>query len=331
MPPAPAPHWTATLRESVVLRPALHAAALAGGYLVAATAYIVFSSEAAARVAGSIPELGLVEQVKGVLFVAITGLAFYLFAWAVLARLREREAEVAVQREALGNAESRAVAGAMASAVAHDIRNALTASTVELELLLESDQLVAADREAVVGVRSANRQIIELAQRLSDIGRKRLGAEANTHFDLAPLLRETSRLLARHRALLPHHFEATGLDVACPMYGSPLLITRAVTNLLINAGEAMTEAGAVMLSTERNRDASVTILVDDSGPGIALDDRELVFDPFHTTKPTGTGVGLTSVRICADHHHGSVEVTTSPLGGARFALTLRTRPVETSP
>lgn len=323
-PPSAAP-WTTTLRESVVLRPALHAAVLAGGYLIAATAYIIFSSEAAATVAASIPELGFVEQVKGVLFVVVTGVAFYLFAWAVLSRLRQREAEAASHLEALTAAENRAVAGALASAVAHDIRNALTASTVELELLLESAHLAADDRRAVEDVRAANRQIIELAQRLSDAGRERLGAESNTSFDLAAVLREVTHLCGRHRALRPHHLDTHGLDIPCPMTGNRLLITRAVTNLVINAGEAMAEVGAVLVSLEWNRDGTVTIMVDDAGPGIPRERRETIFEAFHTTKATGTGVGLTSVQMCAEHHGGTVRIDTSPLGGARFALTLQTQ------
>jgi two-component system NtrC family sensor kinase len=68
----------------------------------------------------------------------------------------------------------------------------------------------------------------------------------------------------------------------------------------------------------------VTLTLDDSGPGVPLDMRPRIFDPFFTTKPTGvgTGIGLSVCHGVVESHGGSINVTDSPDGGARFVIKL---------
>jgi len=62
--------------------------------------------------------------------------------------------------------------------------------------------------------------------------------------------------------------------------------------------------------------------VNDNGPGIPLDARERMFQPFFTTKRTGTGLGLALVQKIIVFHNGRISVATSPLGGASLQVTL---------
>jgi two-component system NtrC family sensor kinase len=66
------------------------------------------------------------------------------------------------------------------------------------------------------------------------------------------------------------------------------------------------------------------ITVDDEGPGVPEDRREKIFEPFYTTKPegVGTGLGLAISHTILREHKGSLRVTRSPLGGARFEARL---------
>lgn len=70
----------------------------------------------------------------------------------------------------------------------------------------------------------------------------------------------------------------------------------------------------------------VSLWVDDSGSGVAPEDRERIFDQFvrgrHEKPGTGSGLGLAIVRRIAEAHHGTVHVEPSTLGGARFVLDL---------
>jgi signal transduction histidine kinase len=65
--------------------------------------------------------------------------------------------------------------------------------------------------------------------------------------------------------------------------------------------------------------------VHDSGTGVPRDERKKIFSALYTTKSSGTGLGLLSVKACAKIHEGFVEVDDSPLGGACFRLCLPVR------
>jgi nitrogen fixation/metabolism regulation signal transduction histidine kinase len=117
---------------------------------------------------------------------------------------------------------------------------------------------------------------------------------------------------------LQRSYPDLALDFAAPQHkvtllADRMLLKRALHNLVVNAREA--GAKTVRLSLD-----GPAILVDDDGPGVP--DLPL-FDPYVTTKEHGTGLGLAIVRKIALEHGGDVTVEKSPLGGARFRLTLR--------
>jgi len=101
------------------------------------------------------------------------------------------------------------------------------------------------------------------------------------------------------------------------------LLTHALINLLTNAIEAVSSVAqpAVELHVESNDD-SVVIAVRDNGPGIRDDEREQIFVPFHTTKPGGSGIGLSLARQIAIAHGGKLEVQPNTQSGCVFLLTL---------
>ena len=98
-----------------------------------------------------------------------------------------------------------------------------------------------------------------------------------------------------------------------------------VSNLVLNAGEAANGRGTIEVATAEQGD-EVLIEVHDDGPGVAKERRATLFDNLATTKATGTGLGLFSVRACAQGLGGSVEVGESPLGGALFRVRLPRQP-----
>jgi two-component system sensor histidine kinase MprB len=98
-------------------------------------------------------------------------------------------------------------------------------------------------------------------------------------------------------------------------------ISRAVTNLLDNAGKWSPSGGTVEVSV-----AAGEVLVRDHGPGVAADDAPHVFDRFWRASSArhlpGSGLGLSIVKDIAEKHGGSVTLETAPGGGARFRLRL---------
>ena len=99
-----------------------------------------------------------------------------------------------------------------------------------------------------------------------------------------------------------------------------------VLNLILNAVEAMSsvEAGPreLLISTEQHHAGGVLVTVRDSGPGIAPEHLDRVFDAFYTTKSSGVGMGLSICRSIINAHGGRLWADASPTGGAVFQFTL---------
>lgn len=108
--------------------------------------------------------------------------------------------------------------------------------------------------------------------------------------------------------------------------GSPVLLRRALVNLLRNAAEATPaerrcESDAILLVGDTSN-GEVALSVEDRGPGVDPSEREKIFLPFFSTKPNGVGFGLAIVARIAELHGGTVEVTSRPGGGSVFTLRL---------
>jgi signal transduction histidine kinase len=103
------------------------------------------------------------------------------------------------------------------------------------------------------------------------------------------------------------------------------LTDQVFTNLLMNACEAMGEQGGelwvrVRAVDEKNREAGVVVEIEDSGPGVAPEMKEQIFNPFVTTKKSGVGLGLAIVSKIVDAHGGSVKLISEPGHGACFRV-----------
>ena len=109
----------------------------------------------------------------------------------------------------------------------------------------------------------------------------------------------------------------------------PELVGEVLTNLVNNALDAIRESiGSRIAARVEQVDGVIKFTVEDDCAGIPEGQRELVFKPFHTTKSSGSGLGLAFCKKIAEAHGGTMSVDRSPFGGARFVLEL---PTPTSP
>ena len=104
-------------------------------------------------------------------------------------------------------------------------------------------------------------------------------------------------------------------------------VLRGVRNVVANALDWAPPAGRVRVSIRGDSDG-IHVVVDDSGPGVPLEERARIFDPFvrgriRQGRRIGYGLGLAIARSAVEAHGGTISVTESPLGGARFTMTLR--------
>jgi signal transduction histidine kinase len=99
-------------------------------------------------------------------------------------------------------------------------------------------------------------------------------------------------------------------------------------NLLLNALDAMPDGGQLDVSWESPVDGRVRLTVADTGAGIPLEVAGRLFTPFTTTKPTGTGLGLSLSARIVQEHGGSIRAENRSSGGARFTITIPMAPPE---
>lgn len=100
-----------------------------------------------------------------------------------------------------------------------------------------------------------------------------------------------------------------------------MLLRQALSNLIINAGEAMPNGGSISIGVRKVQNKA-EISIRDSGCGIPDDIRQKIFLPFYSTKPQGIGFGLALVQKIVVSHGGSIEVESREGEGSLFTITL---------
>lgn len=109
-----------------------------------------------------------------------------------------------------------------------------------------------------------------------------------------------------------------------PISADPELLHRALSNLVLNAMDAMPEGGTLTMTVSRSGDAA-RMAVADSGEGLTPEECERLFTPYYTTKQHGTGLGLAIVQSVVADHHGTIAAERGEDGGARFVIELPLR------
>jgi two-component system nitrogen regulation sensor histidine kinase NtrY len=215
----------------------------------------------------------------------------------------------------------------VARRLAHEIKNPLTPIQLAVQELASQYRGGDAGYERLLGtVQEILKEEIGSIRRLVDdfSAFAKLPKVEPAPVDLGQIVEDFVRAHAEWQAFV--HFERPPAVVGA--LGDRMLIRRVLHNLVENAVlAAQGAARAPEVRVAVADDAGVAVItVDDNGPGIPADRRERVFDPYVTTREHGTGLGLAIVRKIVLDHGGDVRVAdqASPLGGARFVVTLPT-------
>jgi len=110
-------------------------------------------------------------------------------------------------------------------------------------------------------------------------------------------------------------------DALMPLNADPELLHRALSNLVLNAMDAMPDGGTLTISACPT-DESVELRVSDTGQGLTPEECERLFTPYYTTRQHGTGLGLAIVQSVVADHTGTISVESPTGGGATFIITL---------
>jgi two-component system, cell cycle sensor histidine kinase and response regulator CckA len=246
--------------------------------------------------------------------------------------------EVTEQRPAahhLVRSQKMEAIGQLAAGVAHDFNNLLTVIHAHASLHLANTQLDKAVVESLRQISLTAERASELTRRLLAFSRKQ--AERVQTLDLGRTLARTEPVLRR---ILGDKIELSFISPAKlpPILGDGGAIEQIITNLVVNAREALPEGGRIAVAAEvvsltadavrGNPEARpgcfAALSVTDNGCGIPPELLSRVCEPFFTTKPagTGTGLGLSTVYALVRQHQGWMEVTSAPGQGTTIRVHL---------
>lgn len=219
--------------------------------------------------------------------------------------------------------------GTMASALAHELNQPLTAVANYLEA--SRDLLDSPDPETREILRGALSEAATQAVRAGEIVRKLRSYVSRGEVDarpvsLRPLLLDAVALTktSRDRADIP---VIITLDAPVDrVLADPIQVQQVVINLIRNAMDAMTgleNARIEIRAAPADEPGFVEISVCDNGPGLSPEMKETIFKPFATTKAQGMGLGLSICQTIVEAHGGSIRAVAAPAGGTCFRFTLR--------
>ncbi len=220
-------------------------------------------------------------------------------------------------------AEKLAAVGTMTAGLSHEIRNPLNAAGLQLSVLERRIEKLPADvrLNLLAPLKLVRDEITRLDHLLEDFLQLARPRELKSDsIGLQPLVGRVLDLLesdaARRGVTLDRHLAAVPA-----VRGDDGRLRQVVMNLTLNALEATPKGGHVQLTLAVDGQA-VVLHVDDAGKGVPEELRERIFEPFFTTKAQGTGLGLPITHSIVTQHGGTIIVSTSPAGGARFSVSL---------
>jgi signal transduction histidine kinase len=251
--------------------------------------------------------------------VGILTLALLYVVW-LLNRAQIVEAEA-------HEADRLAYLGTLASGLAHEIRNPLSAINLNLQMIEEDLGANAAETSDLGALLGGTKQEIKRLDRLATnflVYARPLELEKN-EIDIVQLLDEIVLLKQRECNSSGIRLSRAGNSASLKFKGDPDLLKQAVLNLVVNAQDAVVskQNGNRRIELVAGRSADhLFIRVIDNGPGISPDDARGLFKLFYSGKRGGTGLGLPIAQRIVESHGGRIEWHNLPEGGAEFTIKL---------
>ena len=234
----------------------------------------------------------------------------------LLARKRMEEAN-----KKLIQAEKLASIGRISAGIAHEIRNPLTSVKLNIQKLYQSDHLDEIEKEHLS---LSQEGIVQMEKFIKDLLDFTRASELNLNwFSIEQILDESIKIVADSLALKKIVLEKDYEQGLPKVLVDGDKMRQVFLNVLRNAYEAVEEAGRIKVSLSLLKDKSgkkIKIEIADNGGGILPEKREIIFEPFYTTKSSGIGLGLPNARKIIEQHKGSIKVKDDFKPGACFEI-----------
>jgi len=205
--------------------------------------------------------------------------------------------------------------------IAHEIKNPLNAAMIHLELLRGQVADLPDALQSVGVITDQVRRLDEVVQTFMKFTRPE-----DLHLQAVDLADAFERLRPVLDAEATKHRVDLKVDIPAGLPavdGDPNLLDQAFLNLALNAFQAMPNGGRLRVSARETPGRLVTIEIEDSGVGIAPEHLTQIFDLYYTTKPSGSGIGLSLVFRTVQLHDGEIEVQSTLGRGTTFKIRLR--------
>lgn len=234
--------------------------------------------------------------------------------------IRQRALERLKLEEKLNRAKHLSSLGEMTAGISHEIRNPLGIIKSSAELL----------KKKMSGFDAANKIpdiIIEESSRLNNIITDFLNyarPKSPSHADcrIADILEKNITYLKPQIEEKGYVIKTYIADALPPLSADADMLHQAFLNILLNAMQAMPDGGEIQIEVN-STDHSVIIVFEDEGPGIAPENIDKIWNPFFTTKETGTGLGLGIVKNIIESHGGTIDIrNNTPLRGVSVRIEL---------
>ena len=237
-------------------------------------------------------------------------------------RVEERTRELQSTQQLLLRQEKLASLGHLAASIAHEINNPLMPIRNLLEDLVEDLQAanVPFDTKAISIIQDSLERIRRIVSQLLDFTGKGSAGPRLALIEISPILEGIIELNRKFFSQNKIQIEAD-LPKLPPIYGSKDQLEQVFMNLAINAQQAMRGGGTLRIRALQ-RDDQIVVEFADTGEGIPTENIDRIFDPFFSTKPEGTGLGLFVSYGVVQSHNGTIQVESKPKNGTRITVSL---------
>jgi PAS domain S-box-containing protein len=212
-----------------------------------------------------------------------------------------------------------AALGEMSAVVAHEIRNPMAGIAAGVEYIGKGLPEGSPPKEGVSLILGEIERVNRILEDILSVARPfqlKLSTEAMSGVVEGVLRRYQARTEAK--AIQVNRRYALSLP---PLQVDRARLEQALTNLVLNAVEAMPAGGTLTVALDAD-DTWLSIAISDTGPGILPEAERRLFEPFFTTKVRGTGLGLAVARRVIEEHGGTIELVSEPGRGTTFAIRL---------
>lgn len=231
-----------------------------------------------------------------------------------------KTAELRSAQQMLIRAEKLASIGHLAASIAHEINNPLQPIRINLEDMFEDIQRgLPIDMRAIQSTQESVERIRRIVNQLLDFAGKR--SESEIKLELLDVGKIVDGVISLNRKFFEKEGMKITTDIAgpLPLYGNKDQLEQVFMNLILNAQAAMERGGTLQIQGRKENGTIVAQFADD-GCGIPSEQINKIFDPFFSTKPNGTGLGLFVSYGIIESHHGTIEVESEVNRGTVFTI-----------